>query len=1308
MSDFGYPKGRRMIAWLLIAIALAASSSVASAEPHLNLTDQPVVTGSSLAPNILVAVDDSGSMDFETLFPTDNGLLFWNEANQSFGTGRGYVQNGNTAYAYLFPNGYNGCYNGACQARDRRIYNNYLALPPIPSLGFARDPEFNKAYFNPATRYSPWVGRDPAPPSAAYYDPEVRSATLDLTTSRESIADGETFDFQPGMVLPQGLVYYHTVTTAQGTTTVNNVCYRSAGDYYLPNLLELLFRSCGRYGYVYRASAQVNSGATTSTGFYPADNDRTITTNTSLGVAYFPATFYLEQSTALPAGFGWKSSAPRIAGRGPNGEALYGYEIRPDNFTSEAAYRDAIQNFANWFSYYRKRSLAIRGGITAAFDQIGRVRVGSCTITQAEARLSGAAAGNHYLTMTSLANGNNASNSTRRDFYESIYGLDFSEARGTPNRPALYYLGRELENNPDIIQSPCQRNYALLFTDGYNSGSVSGVGNVDTAYGRSAHSPIPDAYSNTMADIAMRFYQELDPPDHIDSVAALPTPDGCPADESVDCVTRPHMTTFGVTLGQQGYIFDNEAFATENQDPYTHPPAWYLRSSNVNNRFTFGDLPTGGPQEIDDLWHAAINSRGALLNAASPQELASKFSAALNQILGRGESLANAASNSTSLTRDAVIYQTRYQTGPWRGDLIAYSAQSGSTSESGRLWSAAEQLNALSSDRRTVITALRSGNATTGGDIRGIPFRAEALNDAGIEGLDATTIAYLRGNRSQEQQNSGNLRNRGSTVLGDIIHSVPTYVGAPQPLRYAGTWQDQLHPELSPAENTGQAYYGSGDGTSFVDQQTERPPMVYVGANDGMLHGFYAGPDSGDDRHTPGQEWLAYIPNVLLGSLAAGEDALTRPAYIHRSFVDGQMTSAPAYFNAQWHTMLVGSLRNGGNTIYALDITDPTNFAETSAASLVRWEFKAPGLGQTFGKPAIVRLHSGRWAAVFGNGYNSDGYGASLYVVDLADGHQIAHITTGARPSGNESGNGLATPVPADLDGDHITDYIYAGDLYGNVWRFDLTSASPSLWSASRLFQATRNNQLQPITTQIQVAPHPDGLDYGVMLYFGTGQDIEPLDGDATATPNSFYGVWDADVFTYDAPNTVQTRPERWSVQRAQLVTQTVGEIAVDDGVSGLNYRTVSDNPVHYIDGNGAFADRGWVIELPAASGEAVLSDPAIIDDNIQFSTTVINRSSCTLTSSGFFMAVDRGNGGAPQRRLFDSNGDARIDEADTLGVAGIGFGTRGSPGSGPTLTDSNNGTRVFKVPMSNGGATTISVTNDADTGRRSWHEIRR
>ncbi|ROO28405.1 pilus assembly protein [Salinisphaera japonica] len=1283
----------------LIGASLFGGAAVAQSTPALSLTDQPSAATTARPPNILVAIDDSGSMDLETLFNPAPGLSL---------TPDRLLTKDSETYGYLFPNGFNNCNTAGtnCQARDRRIYDRFYAIPPLPSFAYARDPEFNRAYFDPATVYSPWIGYDNADPSAARYDPAHGNGTLDLRGNMASNEPGYQFFVPSGTTIPEGTVYHHTVPSS---TTYTNVCYSP-----LLNAVAQPSRlgGCGLlalFGYEFRATLTLQTGS--QTGFFPAAEPATIQDGRELGIAYVPATFYLKKpadgSSPLPPGFGWSASATPLTGTGPNGEALMGYQIQPQNFVGGAegtAYRNAIQNFANWFVYYRKRSLAIRGAATRAFEPVNDIRVHACTINGSATCLRDSQ------NMTALTTG---TTTTRTAFYNSIYQMDFAVARGTPNRQALLNLGEIFENDTRVIQAACQRNYSLLFTDGFNSSQVSGIGNVDGGFG-GPNSPIPDAYSNTIADVAMKYYAEFEPPPGIPNQPVLPVPDGCPGDERQDCLARPHVSTYGVTLGIDGVIFGNDAFADVNRTPYLNPPPWYLRRAAPAEREPAPSLSVGAASEIDDLWHATLNTRGRLVNADSPQALLSGFTALIGDILARSETSRNATGSGTDFRSDAVLYQTRYDTRRWSGDLIKKRALDAGTENETVFWRASDTLpgynGTAANDTRQIITALRNQpNALTGGAVSGRGFRADTALTGRFPTLDGPAVAYLRGDRSRERQSVaqntiGGFRNRADTVLGDIINAVPVFVGTADPLRYAGLWLDRRFPTVTPPENTAGARPYSG-ASGFVANTAARTPLVYVGANDGMLHAFDA--DSGRER-------FAYVPNDVLGELA-GTARLTDPAYRHRAYVDGQVAVDPAFYDNAWHSVLVGGLRNGGRTIYALDVTDPPapGQAEARAASLVRWEFRDPQLGRTFGTPSIVRLHTGRWAAIFGNGYNSDGFGASLFVVDVETGELIRRLDTGAVPVTGQSGNGLASPTPVDVDGDRIVDYVYAGDLYGNVWRFDLSARSAGAWTQSRLFQASRDGQPQPITSAPAVALHPLGPSYGVMVYVGTGQNITPVAADRQTPANSVYGLWDTQVFSYTENGDVPPRPGNTPITRSALISQQLQNTGAA-GNTALSFRSVTDRPVNFVTrtatGDPRINDRGWVIDFDATTTEAVVRAPRVVGDTLEFESVVLNAESCQLTSSGFFTVVDRASGGEPARNVFDLNADGLVNEADTIDgtrIVGIGYASRGSAGAGARFIDSDNGTRVYKLPLTSGQTATLTLANGAYTGRRTWHEIR-
>ncbi|PQJ95313.1 hypothetical protein CXB77_13805 [Chromatium okenii] len=158
------------------------------------------------------------------------------------------------------------------------------------------------------------------------------------------------------------------------------------------------------------------------------------------------------------------------------------------------------------------------------------------------------------------------------------------------------------------------------------------------------------------------------------------------------------------------------------------------------------------------------------------------------------------------------------------------------------------------------------------------------------------------------------------------------------------------------------------------------------------------------------------------------------------------------------------------------------------------WEFSDANLGYMVGQmntspiaagvhsPVIGRLQNGQWAAVFGNGYDS-GTGAWLYIVNLDDGSLIKKIQVSTDVTNGLSAATLIRDTNQTIAG------AYAGDLKGNLWKFDLTGTS-SAWgvaySGVPLFQAVDADDVrQPITGPLEIGTHPLG---GYLVYFGTGQ----------------------------------------------------------------------------------------------------------------------------------------------------------------------------------------------------------------------------
>ena len=551
------------------------------------------------------------------------------------------------------------------------------------------------------------------------------------------------------------------------------------------------------------------------------------------------------------------------------------------------------------------------------------------------------------------------------------------------------------------------------------------------------------------------------------------------------------------------------------------------------------------------------------------------FAAALNlsqaPVVGQAgyRSAAGVAASSRTVDAGTRLYQTRFDASDWHGDVVAYGMDG--TGGLTLAWEAGallrQTLLANGHQRRQILTY--HGTAR-----RGIPFAWNELSTAQQEALrephdidDQVAIdrlAYLRGDSSREGRPDG-FRQRGGP-LGDLVHSRPVFVGAPG-------LPDVIDPHTYPA---------------FRNAQAGRAPMLVVGGNDGFVHLFSA---------ATGQELMAYAPHAVFPHLIE----LTKPAYAHRYYVDGSPTAADVQTASGWRTWVVGGLGAGGRGAYALDVTDPARLANAAAsgnpALIVQWEFTAaddPDLGFTFSQPSIVRMQNGRWAALFGNGYNSPNDHAVLYVIFL-DGGQDGTWTrgvdyvripaSGGLPVQAGAANGLSTPAAVDLDGDFFTDLIYAGDLQGNLWKFDVSSPFPGDWdSAYRggvtpapMFVCTdAGGQRQAITTRPEVGPHPIA---GTMVYVGTGKNLEPGDRSSTAT-QTLYGLWDR-----QAPTT--TPYSRLDGSLLQQTMQQRGDVRIMNN--------------HAVDWN---RQVGWFVDLPAA-GERLISHPILRHRRLVFTSFV-------------------------------------------------------------------------------------------------------
>ncbi|GAB4333794.1 MAG: hypothetical protein Kow0089_02650 [Desulfobulbaceae bacterium] len=928
---------------------------------------------------------------------------------------------------------------------------------------------------------------------------------------------------------------------------------------------------------------------------------------------------------------------------------------------------------------------------------------------------------------------------------------------GIPGAPNPYYS--------EADGGSCQQAYAIAMTDGYWNGSSPGVGNVDGGSG----APYEDNFSNTLADVAMYYYDR-------DLSAALPNE--VPSN-NYDKNNRQHMVTFSISIGLSGSIPLDDL----NQDGVVDPaPANYAEDPYFLNPLTpyptWPDPTTSCwscPYKIDDLLHASVNGRGRFFQARDPDALVYSLNELFKDIGGRIASGASVSVNGDELSSGLVLYQSTYESGNWIGDLRAYPVDynTGEVDRANPLWEAQDKLQGQHWDTgRNIITY-------TGTPGSGVPFRYADLAPAQQKALDnkPELVDYIRG-----REVSG-FRPR-LRKLGDIVHSAPLLTGDPEP-----------------ADNDGL----DNDGDGMIDEAGEMVGgTIFSGGNDGMLHAFDA--QSGEER-------FAYIP---LHSFAYLKD-LADPAYEHRYYVDatpyatdlvflagdrsqdGRDNDGDGYIDSEpgellngddenysdgvdndgdgeidepsekaTLSLLVGALKKGGRGIYALDITNiednlfPLTEASLSSGptAVVRWEYPpvpATGLeyvyagdqtgdgvdndgdgyfdtdaneplngdtedysdgfdndgdgtideegemalyfddndmGYSFSDPFIARsyksfnesfsLSDNPWVVIFGNGYNSVNGNAVLYILDAWTGDLIRKIDTGVGPN-----NGLSTPALVDVDNDDRVDYVYAGDLLGNMWKFDLTDPDPQNWGVSFGTDVAAGNPVgyqridyadvdpvtgthdepkplftvtgQPVTTAPDVAYHCE--EDGYMVVFGTGKYLGETDGTDT-TPQTIFGIWDFDTKSDHSPDyALGTWDRVTNTLSNPLLTgvQLLKQTEIDwRQVNGKWLRTLSDNKANWYlqcsdgvdnDGDGQI-DEDDSLGHPTPELCIPVTPAAYLSDNVDNNNNNnVDEAGENIGHAGWFFDL-------PYKRDLnsdglDNDGDGSVDEGDEFELPG-------------------------------------------------------
>ena len=675
------------------------------------------------------------------------------------------------------------------------------------------------------------------------------------------------------------------------------------------------------------------------------------------------------------------------------------------------------------------------------------------------------------------------------------------------------------------------------------------------------------------------------------------------------------------------------------------------------------------------------------------------LSSILDTIHDETSTAAAVAANSTRLnTTDSgavtYLYQAKFNSSDWSGSLTAYPlATDGSTLPAA--WSTDPSIDPNST---IVIPSHLNRDIYTWNGSAGLEFTSSNFNNLNFSDSQQTDLVntdnlnWLRGDQSLEA--GGTFRSR-TRLLGDIINSTPAYISV----------LDFSYESL-PLEAEASSY------VAHVETTRVRPPMLYFGANDGMLHALNI-----DDPSSVVEEF-AFIPMAVYPNLVE----LTTPGYSHKYYVDGSPVVGDAYISdvwnsssaAEWRTVLIGTTAAGGQSVFALDVTDPLSFDSGD----VMWEFTDPDhpddLGYTFGEPVIARMANGKWAAIFGNGYNSVNGLAYLYIVDIETGTIIEKIATNADPA-----NGLSSPAVLVND-ERVVTTVYAGDLQGNLWKFDLSHSNTTQWGVDDndggtdpLFTARYDsNQIQPITSPLEISAHPNG---GYMIFFGTGKYFEDNDNAIAASPDiqSFYGIWD------DSDSRIVV------LDRSTLVEQEI-TLEIDNTVDGVTttWRITTQKATTDFNWTASSAidkTRGWFMDLDSpgdavGEGERVVNVPILRHGRVIFTTLIPSQIACDPGGSSWLMELEALTGNRLAYTALDVNGDGNVDTNDTITVLSIDGEDVAVVPSGmkvaaimttPKVIASSD--KEYKYSATSAGTMTIITEKGGDSmglGRRSWRQL--
>ncbi len=970
-------------------------------------------------------------------------------------------------------------------------------------------------------------------------------------------------------------------------------------------------------------------------------------------------------------------------------------------------------NFANWYTYYNTRGKLARAAVSHAFVNFGP-----------DFKIDWQQINNNRFSMN-MSTGTNMklfSGTHREDFYSWLFTIPANG--GTPLRNSFRRAGTlftkqgvtgpyyDVEYGGELS---CQQNFHIAISDGTWNGARGINTNADNVNETLPAIGAEPPYQYLAATLPSSMYAGADTETLADNAFEFWRRDlRTDLDNQVPAFIEDYTDRDGniVTVASNENWWEiPELFWNPNNDPAT----WqHMVNFNIGLGLTGGldretDLPrlrdgtinwptvTTATGRVDDVWHSSVNSRGRYLSARDPLELAAALDEVVSNIIKRKGRASSGSVSSSILTDETLGFRTGYDTSNWSG-FVRASLLNSDGSLGNVIWDAACKLtggpcssmagNPTVAATRTpatrniftydYVSKSQDSFLTTNfstlqiNQLLNTNYSLQQIADGNPFTAD-DVVQYIRGDRSYEQKNGGDFRNRES-LLGDVIHSPAIIVRGPSSTFSDDNWLSGTAEYL--AANSGNGYQ------DFKNANKDRENILLVGANDGMLHAFDAGINSANG----GDELWAYIPSKSFDNLSE----LANPIYKHTSFVDSSPFIQDAFINGAWGTFAVGGTRHGSKLFYALDLgTDPKN------TPTVLWEFTDdddPDMGFTYAGAIIIRVQvpsAGfvtKWVAILPNGYNSSSHKSVMYAVDLETGQLLHKWDT--NNGSLASPNGMGPPVASDYllnsdpttrtknlsKPDYMSEYVYAGDLHGNLYRFDMADIfSSTVVSKPELLYAG------DITRSFTTAPRLfDAEGENIIVVAGTGKYIELSDRGILATTDQYmFGLLDSD-------NSISAS---YSLTDSRIVEQTISTVG--------NIRTFTNNPVD--------STESWKVKM-TSQGERMVTSLVGFADGFFAATIIPNgENPCLPGGDSWLMFMNPRTGGTPTSgKIFNGRSVDGLYIDDL--VTGLNILT---PPGGNTTILSIDGTGSG---VDIGGAAGSTVTVDLGIGekwrRRSWHRI--